>query len=288
MIDAHHHLWDLSAVRYPWLEEKSVMRFFGDPTAIQKNYLMNDFQADCQSHGFRGSVHIQVGAEDPIKEANWVDSIASANSDWSMMQVVYCDLTDTQTPATLDLFQKLPSVVGVRQILSRAPGIESGSILLDNITSPTVLENLRELSRRQLCFDLQLIPEVMEQASFLLQKVPELKIAICHAGSPHDRTASGIKYWQHALRSISSLPNTSCKISGLGMFHHNWKTQDFKVLVETCLEQFGSKRCMFGSNFPVDSLYSDYTRLFSAIKMLVPEPFHEAVFEKTASHFYNL
>tara|TARA_A100001011_G_C14182997_1_gene787739 strand:+ start:188 stop:1054 length:867 start_codon:yes stop_codon:yes gene_type:complete len=288
MIDAHHHLWDLSAIRYPWLEEKSVMRFFGDPTAIQKNYLMSDFRSDCQSHGFWGSVHIQVGAEDPIREANWVDGVSSANSDWSMRQVVYCDLTEKQMPTKLDLFQKLPSVAGVRQILSRAPGIESGSVLLDNITSPIVLENLRELSRRQLSFDLQLIPEVMGQFSFLLQKVPELKIAICHAGSPHDRTAPGIRRWQSALRFISSLPNTSCKISGLGMFQHNWTIEDFKVLVETCLEQFGSKRCMFGSNFPVDSLYSDYNTLINTFKILVPNSLHKAFFENTARKFYHI
>ena len=133
MIDAHHHLWDLSAVSYPWLKEKSIMRFFGDPKPIQKNYLINDFRADCQSHGFRGSVHIQVGAEDPMKEAHWVDSVASRSLDWSMMQVVYCDLTEKQMPANLDLFQKLPSVAGIRQILSRAPGAEAGSVLLENL-----------------------------------------------------------------------------------------------------------------------------------------------------------
>ncbi|MEC7475842.1 MAG: amidohydrolase, partial [Pseudomonadota bacterium] len=38
MIDAHHHLWDLSACHYPWLMEKGVKRFFGDPAPIQKNY----------------------------------------------------------------------------------------------------------------------------------------------------------------------------------------------------------------------------------------------------------
>ena len=288
MIDAHHHLWDLSAVRYPWLEEKSVMRFFGDPTAIQKNYLMNDFRADFQSNGFRGSVHIQVGAEDPIKEAKWVDGVVSANSDWSMMQVVYCDLMEKQMPAKLDLFQKLPSVAGVRQILSRAPGSEAGSILLDNIGSPIVLENLKELSRRGLSFDLQLIPEVMQQTALLLEKVPELNIALCHAGSPHNRTVDGIHFWQQSLKSVSSLLNVTCKISGLGMFQHNWKTDDFCPLVETCLEQFGPQRCMFGSNFPVDSLYSDSKALINAFKTLVPHSLHGTFFDNTARKFYKI
>ena len=40
MIDAHHHLWDLEAVSYPWLMANGVKRFFGDPTPIQRNYLI--------------------------------------------------------------------------------------------------------------------------------------------------------------------------------------------------------------------------------------------------------
>ena len=96
MIDAHHHLWDLSAVRYPWLEEKSVMRFFGDPSPIQKDYLIHQFKKDCRPHGFNGSIHIQVGAKDPIKEAIWVDNITKNHPDWNMKQVVFCDLTKSE------------------------------------------------------------------------------------------------------------------------------------------------------------------------------------------------
>lgn len=288
MIDAHHHLWDLSAVRYPWLEEKRVMRFFGDPTEIQKNYLMDDFRSDCQPHGCSGSVHIQVGAADPKKEAIWVNDIAKKYSDWSMRQVVFIDLTQTQMPKELDFFQQLPSVIGVRQILSRAPGKEVGSVLLDNIGSPIVLENLKELARRGLTFDLQLIPELMHQATFLLEKVPKLKVALCHAGSPHNRTADGIYSWKQSLKSVSSLSNVTCKISGLGMFQHRWEIEDFSPLVETCLDQFGAQRCMFGSNFPVDSLYSDYSSLISAFKTLVPDSSHKSFFEKTAREFYQI
>jgi len=43
--------------------------------------------------GFSGSVHIQVGAQDGLAEARWVQSVAGANPDWPMKQVVFCDLT---------------------------------------------------------------------------------------------------------------------------------------------------------------------------------------------------
>ncbi len=95
--------------------------------------------------------------------------ILAKNPDWSMKQVVFCDLTKPANASYVrNLFQKLPSVVGVRQILSRAPGKESGSILLDNIATPIVLQNLKTLSRLGYSFDLQLIPEVMKSSILAL------------------------------------------------------------------------------------------------------------------------
>ena len=61
-IDAHHHLWDLQAVHYPWLMARGEKRFFGDPTAIQKNYLVADLLAESPYKKPAASVHIQVGA----------------------------------------------------------------------------------------------------------------------------------------------------------------------------------------------------------------------------------
>ena len=61
IVDAHHHLWDLDAVRYPWLMARGVRRFFGDPTPIQKNYLVSDLRADAGDYVIDASVHTQVG-----------------------------------------------------------------------------------------------------------------------------------------------------------------------------------------------------------------------------------
>ena len=74
MIDSHHHLWDLGAVSYPWLEARGVERFFGDPSPSAK-YLLA-VADDAADHGISASVHIQVGAADPLAEARWVQSVA--------------------------------------------------------------------------------------------------------------------------------------------------------------------------------------------------------------------
>jgi predicted TIM-barrel fold metal-dependent hydrolase len=54
------------------------------------------------------------------------------------------------------------------------------------------------------------------------------------------------------------------KISGFGMFDANWTTQSVAPLVLETIELFGVDRCMLGSNFPIDRLWSTYTRLLHA------------------------
>lgn len=287
MIDAHHHLWDLSAVHYPWLMETGAVRFFGDPTPIQRDYLLDEFRADAAAQGFSASVHIQVGAADSWAEAAWVQSVADQAPDWPLVQVAFCDLTAPDLGHRLDRLQTLPSLRGVRQIVGRAPEEDMASGTNALLDDPRFLDGLKELGARGLSFDLQLLPELMEQAARVLERAPETPVALCHAGSPHDRTEGGIKSWAGSLLSLSALPHVSCKLSGLGMFDHGWTADSVRPIVHACLTQFGPARCMFGSNFPVDSLSSGYAELVSRHRSLIPVEMQADVFGRTARRFYR-
>lgn len=287
-IDAHHHLWDLQKVQYPWLMEKGAVRFFGDPAPIQRDYLIEEYRKDAGAQGFGASVHIQVGAADGWQEAAWVQSVADATPDWPMAQVVFCDLTAEDRDAQLDRFQTLSTVRGARQIVGRAPGEDAKTGTNTLLDDPRFLSGLQELGRRGLSFDLQLLPELMEKTAAVLAQLPGTKVALCHAGSPHDRSAAGVEKWAEALKSLSALPNVTCKLSGLGMFDHGWTAEAVRPIVETCLTQFTPERCMFGSNFPVDSLSSDYATLARAYRELLPQDAADAVFGGTAAAFYGM
>jgi predicted TIM-barrel fold metal-dependent hydrolase len=285
--DAHHHLWDLNAVSYPWLEAKGVTRFFGDPAPIQRNYLIDEFKDEAAPFGFSGSVHIQVGAADAWEEAQWVQDVADANLDWPMAQVVYCDLTRPDLEEKLDQFQRLSTVKGVRQIVGRAPGEDAQTGTNELTKSDVFLEGLKALSARGLSFDLQLIPELMPAMVELLQDAPNTPVALCHAGSPHDRSPLGLAEYSKTLRHLSRLPQVYCKLSGLGMFDHTWDATTIRPIVDSCLDQFGVERCMFGSNFPVDKLYSDYAKLAQSYFEIVPTVYHNSVFSEVAQAFYG-
>ena len=285
-IDSHHHLWDLKDVHYPWLMEFGKPRFFGDPTPIQRDYLLAEHRAISHNNGFVASVHIQVGAEDGLAEARWVDQVAHANPEWPMVQVAFCDLTAPDRDVQLDQFQALPSVVGVRQIVGRSPDEDAKNGTNALIADPEFKAGLHSLASRGLSFDLQLIPELMKPMGKVLEQVPDLQVALCHAGSPYDRSSDGIAKWAAGLAQLSALQNVSCKLSGLGMFDHDWNAGTVRPIADVVMKQFGPDRVMFGSNFPVCSLSSSFDELMERHMAIVPEEHHKAVFHDNAERFY--
>ena len=286
MIDAHHHLWDLNAVNYPWLMEKGKRRFFGDPTRIQRNYLIDEHIQLANELGFKGSVHIQVGAADGLEEAQWINRVVNENQSWPMVQVAFCDLSSDQREVHLDKLQKLSSVVGVRQIIGRSPAEDANNKTNELLTSDNFMQGLQSISDRGLTFDLQIIPELLKTCASVFSQFPNLQVILCHAGSPYNRTLEGIKSWAGDLIHLSNLSNVSCKLSGLGMFDHNWTGSTVAPIVTTVMDQFGSKRVMFGSNFPVDSLSSSFEQLFTRLSSNIDEKDFEDVFSKTAQRIY--
>ena len=259
---------------------------FWRPPPIQRNYLIDEHIKLAAALGFKASVHIQVGAADGLEEAKWVNKIVSENQSWPMAQVAFCDLSGDQREIHLDELQKLSSVVGVRQIIGRSPAEDSSSKTNELLTSDSFMQGLQSVSDRGLSFDLQIIPELSETCAAVFSQFPNLQVILCHAGSPYNRTEEGITSWSSDLNHLSKLSNVSCKLSGLGMFDHNWTQSTVSPIVTTVMKQFGPERVMFGSNFPVDSLSSSFEELFERLTNIVEEKCLEDVFFKTAQRTY--
>lgn len=288
-IDAHHHLWDLSHCHYPWLMARGAKRFFGDPSPIQKNYLPADFLQESQRYVPSASVHIQVGvsSEDEIRETKWLQSLSPV----PQAIVAATDLSAPDLPGTLDAHACSPRLRGIRQILGRhrEEDKKHGSDAL--LDSPHFIRGLHELAARGLSFDLQMIPQQMPRVIAVLRQVPELRVALCHCGSPWDQDAEGLANWRSGLRQLAELPTVSCKVSGLGMFKPDWTPQDLRPLIHDVIDAFSPGRVMFGSNFPVDKLYNSYEALWRAYELAV-EGFSntekQQMFYQTAADFYRI
>jgi predicted TIM-barrel fold metal-dependent hydrolase len=291
IVDAHHHLWDLDACHYPWLMAKGVERFFGDPEPIQKNYLVDDLRNDACNYDLAASVHIQVGVSpgDEVKETVWLQDVSEREGLPSAI-VAYCDLEKEDAPASIAQHLKHSRVRGIRQIIGRSEAEDAVTGSGTLIELPLWREHLELLGEIGLSFDLQLVPGQVSRVAQVLAEAPDTPIALCHCGSPWDQTAAGLDAWREGLRLLASLPNVYCKISGLGMFNHNWEVDDIRPIVESCIDIFGARRSMFGSNFPVDKLHASYDKVWAAYEEIVAaldEADQARLFGGTAREFYG-
>lgn len=292
IVDAHHHLWDLDACHYPWLMAKGVPRFFGDPTPIQKNYLVADLLDDAGGFDLQASVHVQVGVAEgeEVRETAWLQQTAEKHGLPSAI-VAFCSLERPDAMRIIDAHRQHSRLRGIRQIVGRSADedADTGSdALIDN---PLWREHLGMLGELDLTFDLQLVPAQMGRMADLLATIPGTRVALCHCGSPWDQSPAGFAAWREGITRLASLPNVACKVSGLGMFDHDWDVDSIRPLVESCIEAFGADRTMFGSNFPVDKLHASYDRVWSAyvdITAGLDESDQTLLFGDTARRFYRI
>ena len=82
-------------------------------------------------------------------------------------------------------------------------------------------------------------------------------------------TTSTSRFWKRELTSLAEAPNVVIKISGLGMGDHDWTVDSFRPWVLTCIETFGVERSFFGTNWPVDRLYSSYGDVLDAYEEII-------------------
>lgn len=295
IVDAHHHLWDLDRVNYPWLMEKGVRRFFGDPTPIQRDYLLVDFRRDIGALPVIKSVHVQVGAavDESVAETRWLQQTADAPDSGGMPHAViaFCDLAAADAPAVLEAQREHPNVRGIRQILGRAAEEDANTGTGALLDDASWRRNLGRLPGLGLSFDLQLVPPQLPAVVRLLRDLPELRVALCHCGSPWDRSPEGLSFWRRHLGRLAHLPNVYCKLSGFGMFDRAWNAARVRDVVAPAIDRFGPGRCMFGSNFPVDKLYRDYAFVWDQYRALIRDfsaAERHALLAGTAEKFYRV
>ncbi|MEO1202647.1 MAG: amidohydrolase, partial [Pseudomonadota bacterium] len=122
IVDAHHHLWDLDACHYPWLMARGVRRFFGDPTPIQKNFLVDDLRQDAADYALEASVHIQVGVApgEELKETEWLERTANEHGLPTAI-VAFCELDRPDAMSVVEAHRAAsPRLRGIRQIVGRS------------------------------------------------------------------------------------------------------------------------------------------------------------------------
>ena len=131
----------------------------------------------------------------------------------------------------------------------------------------------------------------MDKLLDLASKFPNIMIVVDHTGSPTERNPEYFGKWKKGMETVAKADNVRCKISGLGMSEPKWTAESIRPYVLHCIETFGVERSFFGSNWPVDWLFSTYDYLVDAYHEITADFTDDeriALFSKTAETIYNI
>ena len=293
MIDAHHHLWAPQTpsldIGYVWLKDIGARRPYGDPTPIQRDYLLDELRGEPAPRELSGSVHVQADPRlpDPVAETAFVQRM-SDEAGFPVMIVGYVDLAAGTAAEVIVGHMAFSNVRGVRQIVSHLPDRPELSFAAANLLDDlTWRSQFALLADHGLSFDLQLYPEQMMQAADFLSGQPHVPVVIDHLGSPYDSSDAGMALWTEGMTALASLPHVHVKLSGYAMFFGAELGTRARHVTAEILRLFGPERAMFGSNFPVDSLHLTYPEILDFVSGEVADARTAAVMAETAARFYR-
>lgn len=271
IVDAHHHIWRQADLA--WLNGPMQPRIFGEYESIRRDYPIEEFLADVTPCGVAASVYVQANwpAERGFDEAQWVQSVTDAHG-WPQAIVAYAEFGREDIGRQLEALASLPAVRGIRQQLHwhRNPQYRFAS-RADLMADPQWRRGFGRLARRGSLFELQIFAEQMDDGVRLAKDFPDQLFVLEHAGMLEDRSPEGFALWRRGLRELARCENVHVKLSGLGTFVRSASAELMRPIVHETIDAFGPSRCMYGSNFPIEKIWTDYASLFGAFRECIAE-----------------
>jgi len=262
LVDTHFHLHDMKRpeLRYSWLEPDSIHGFLGDIDAIKaQHYWIEDYIAEIRFANVPKAVHVQaaLGIPDPVNETKWIQAFADKTG-YPHGIVAECRLADPDAAAVLDRHMHYANVRGIRDF-------GNGRYLVDG----SWRAGFKHLKRHKLvsCVDTRI--QYFDDLIDLAAAFPDTMICVDHCAIPEARDDEYLKRWSAAMRALAKADNVVMKISGLGMMDRLWTIESLRPWVLGSIEAFGVDRVVFGTNWPVDRMFSSYPDLVNAYAKII-------------------
>jgi len=278
IVDSHVHFWNPQAFRYPWLDDLPV---------LNRAFLPETFSQASAGAGVAKMVFVECGREvsESLQEVDWVSGLAKADPRLCAI-VAHASLENgSAARAELDSLAGRPLVKGVRRLLQGEP--EAGFCLWDGFVAGVKL-----LAEYAFTFDLCIRHDQLRAVTELVRRVPEVNFVLDHFGKPPVREAT-VEPWAADLKALGKLSNVSCKISGLTTEADwaIWSPAELRPYFDTVLEAFGFDRILFGGDWPVCTLATDYQRWIETVAGFVDEASpdeRDKLFRSNAERIYRI
>jgi predicted TIM-barrel fold metal-dependent hydrolase len=287
-VDTHVHFWDLKhpTLRYGWLAPEAVHPILGDIDGIKAvKFDGTHLHAEARFTPLVKAVHVQaaVGSEDPVDETAWLTEMAQQGR-YPNAIVAHVDLAEATARDVIARHAESPLLRGIRDFTTEM-------FLRDPAQFPAFRAGVAEVQRAGLVLDLDCEWPNMAAARRLAEDFPEVTFVLEHIGYPRERTPEYFRAWRDGIEELAQAPNVHCKISGVGMRDPLWTFESVSSWIEHCIQSFGPPRCFFGTNWPVDRLYSSYDAIVQVYAWSIasyPPDEQRAMFSTNATRVYKL
>ena len=282
VVDAHQHVWDVSAHPQPWLASDEAL------APLRRNFAPADLAPLAAAEGVTATVVVQTVTE-PWETP---ELLALADGGGLVAGVVgWVDLTAPDAADVLAALRELPGgghLAGIRHPVLTEP--DPGWL-----ARPAVLRGLAAVAAAGLAYDVVGAPRHLPAAAHAAARLPQLTFVLDHLGNP-DLTASpaASEPWASVFARLAALPNVVVKLSGIlseppspgaGRVDH------LRPYYDAALAGFGPGRLMFGSDWPVCTLEASYGQVCAAARALtagLSPAERDAIFSGTARRIYAL
>jgi L-fuconolactonase len=271
IIDAHQHFWQLSRGDYGWLTPELE--------TLYRDFMPTDLAPHLDQHGIDGTILIQ--AAPTLAETEFLLEIADKNS-FVLGVVGWVDFEATSAPYDIARLAEHPKLVGFRPMIQDIADDEW-------MLRPDLTPAFEAMIEADLTFDALVLPRHLPHLRQLLSHHPHLRTVIDHGAKPNIGSGK-FDNWASDIAAIAKEGRAYCKLSGiLTEAGSDWAISDVAPYAAHLFEHFGPERLVWGSDWPVLTLASNYdTWIETAASLILDGRSMEAVFGSNAVDLYRL
>jgi L-fuconolactonase len=251
-IDSHHHFWNYSPEQYAWIGS--------DMAVLRRDFTPADLQPELESTGMDGVVSVQ--ARQTIEETEWLLQLA-AEHDFIRGVVGWLPLLRADVRGELERWSQFPKLRSVRHVVQDEP--DDAFLLGEDFN-----RGITHLKDFDLVYDILIYAKHLPNTLLFVDRHPQQAFVLDHIAKPTIQRGAFDEQWARDLRELSKRPQVTCKFSALvtEVRDEEWSLEVLRPYWEVVLEAFGPERLMFGSDWPVCLLRSEYSRWVKAAEQL--------------------
>ncbi|MCA9191925.1 MAG: amidohydrolase family protein [Planctomycetales bacterium] len=252
-IDSHHHFWHYSVQQYGWIQDHMAV--------LKRDFLPSDLVEAVSDTGITGVISVQ--ARQTVEETEWLLSLAGGQNSIVDAVVGWVPLAAPDVQAELERLTHDSRLRAVRHVVHDEPDD-------DFILGTEFNRGIETLKRYNLVYDILIFGKHLRQTIKFVDQHPEQPFVLDHIAKPTIRAGKFDEEWAKLFKELAKRPHVSCKFSGVvtEVRDPSWTIDLLRPYWDTAWQAFGDGRLMYGSDWPVCLLRSEYQQWIQTVEAL--------------------